>query len=59
MAADGKRVYVNLVTGECIETRRRSRAIKYFKADGKAWGYKVKRKQVIAIEKYRSDGRYC
>lgn len=33
--------YINVETGEIIVASGRRKAVRYFKADGKMWGYKV------------------
>ena len=45
--ADGKKYYLNLLTGEVILCRNRLSAYLYFKADGKKCGYYVNWKSVI------------
>ena len=45
--ADGKKVYMNRTTGEIIWRNCRLGALRYFKQDGKIFGYKVSNKDIL------------
>lgn len=45
--------WVNTQTGEVISSRSRLKVLRYFKADGKLYGYKVGYKDVITLEQWR------
>ena len=45
--ADGKKVYMNKTTGEIIWRNCRLSAVRYFKRDGKLFGYKVSNKDIL------------
>ena len=50
---DGKRLWCNKVTGEVITCRWKWFAYKYFKADGKLYGYDVGYKDVLNYNQMR------
>ena len=47
--ADGRN-YLNAITGEIVVTKNKKIAWKYFKADGKVFGYKVKKYNVLPLD---------
>lgn len=44
--------FVNMITGEVVFMCDKPSAIRYFKADGKAVGYKVRRKDILSYKEY-------
>ena len=52
--ADGRN-YLNAITGEIITAKTKRIAVKYFKADGKVFGYKVKAKNIFTLD---ADGNF-
>lgn len=48
------KMWVNTITGEVVASRKSRLAVyKYFKADGKHYGYKVGYKNIITLAKWR------
>lgn len=47
--------YLNAITGEIITAKSKRVALKYFKADGKVFGYKVKAKNIFTLD---ADGNF-
>jgi len=48
------KMWVNTITGEIVSSRHsRLKVLRYFKADGKLYGYKVGYKDVITLEQWR------
>lgn len=45
-------VFLNMVTGEIVESKTWSRAFAYFKSDSKKLKYKLRFKDVITLKKY-------
>lgn len=50
--ADGKRCFYHIETGELILRRTKRQALKYFKADGKHFGYSTRRNDVRELKTY-------
>lgn len=44
--------YLNTITGEIITAKSKRVAVRYFKADGKVFGYKVKKNNVVELDPY-------
>lgn len=42
--------YYNAITGEVITAKTKRIAVKYFKADGKVFGYKVKKCNILPLD---------